>query len=204
MAPRAGVSADQKRVRLLEIFHESKDFYQLKELEKLGPKLKGIVTQSVKDVLQDLVDDNLVQTDKIGSGNFFWSFPAAEAATINGRIDEVKSDIERLTRRGEEIEELLEKERETREPTDERTDALGRLRQLRKDKDNLAREKAELLQCDAAQLDQKKRGTILAKEAAERWTDNVLCVMQYLDSQGQDSSSIRKEFGIGEGWEDVV
>jgi Mnd1 HTH domain len=60
---------------------------QLKELEKLGPKMKGIgdcpfprilsvspyqgnlVTQSVKEVLQSLVDDDLVQTDKIGSSN---------------------------------------------------------------------------------------------------------------------------------------
>lgn len=61
-------------------------FCQLKELEKLGPKLKGIgtspvgleiicsegletVSQSVKDVLQSLVDDGLVQADKIGSSN---------------------------------------------------------------------------------------------------------------------------------------
>jgi len=41
MAPR-GLSAEEKRVKLLEIFHETRDFYQLKELEKLGPKLKGI------------------------------------------------------------------------------------------------------------------------------------------------------------------
>jgi len=41
MAPR-GLSAEEKRVKLLEIFHETKDFYQLKELEKLGPKMKGI------------------------------------------------------------------------------------------------------------------------------------------------------------------
>lgn len=79
---------------------------QLKELEKLGPKMKGIgdysahfhgfyffcfvlflfthtkgvpgssffyfclpVSQTVKEVLQSLVDDSLVQTDKIGSSN---------------------------------------------------------------------------------------------------------------------------------------
>jgi hypothetical protein len=68
---------------------------QLKELEKLGPKMKGIgeiwlffhgivhfffltrvfmflVSQSVKEVLQSLVDDNLVQMDKIGSSNCRW------------------------------------------------------------------------------------------------------------------------------------
>lgn len=39
---------------------------QLKELEKLGPK-KGVITQSVKDVVQSLVDDDLVFKDKIGT-----------------------------------------------------------------------------------------------------------------------------------------
>ncbi len=61
---------------------------KLKELEKMGPKMKGIgayqhlyctlvhkpnprtsVSQSVKEVLQSLVDDGLVQMDKIGSSN---------------------------------------------------------------------------------------------------------------------------------------
>ncbi len=32
--------------------------------------------QSVKEVLQSLVDDNLVDFDKIGSGNFYWALPS--------------------------------------------------------------------------------------------------------------------------------
>lgn len=40
-------------------------FFQLKELEKMGPK-KGVISQSVKDVIQSLVDDDLVAKDKIG------------------------------------------------------------------------------------------------------------------------------------------
>jgi hypothetical protein len=34
---------------------KKKDFWQLKELEKMAPKLKGIVAQSVKEVLESLV-----------------------------------------------------------------------------------------------------------------------------------------------------
>lgn len=40
--------------------------FQLKELEKSGPK-KGVISQSVKDVIQSLVDDDLVFKDKIGT-----------------------------------------------------------------------------------------------------------------------------------------
>lgn len=40
--------------------------FKLKDLEKLGPK-KGVISQSVKDVVQSLVDDDLVFKDKIGT-----------------------------------------------------------------------------------------------------------------------------------------
>jgi hypothetical protein len=35
-----------------------------------------LVFQTIKDVNQSLVDDNLVETDKIGSGAFFWALPS--------------------------------------------------------------------------------------------------------------------------------
>lgn len=45
-----------------------------KELEKIAPTEKGIIANSVKDVLQSLVDDGLVDTDKIGTSVYFWAF----------------------------------------------------------------------------------------------------------------------------------
>lgn len=70
----------------------------LKEIEKFGAK-KGVgkylhdtykyaslslifklricvVLQTIKDVNQSLVDDNLVETDRIGAGAFFWALPS--------------------------------------------------------------------------------------------------------------------------------
>ena len=31
---------------------------------------------SVKDVIKSLVDDDLIISDKIGTGTYFWSFPS--------------------------------------------------------------------------------------------------------------------------------
>lgn len=89
---RKGVSAEEKRSRMLQLFHEKGECFQLKvniyfmlfhlnndvcfkELEKLAPKEKGIIANSVKDVVQKLVEDGLVETDKIGTSVYFWSFP---------------------------------------------------------------------------------------------------------------------------------
>lgn len=54
-----GLSLEQKRERVLEFFHESDSVFQFKEVEKEAIK-RGVAAQSVKDVVQSLVDDNLV------------------------------------------------------------------------------------------------------------------------------------------------
>lgn len=36
-----GVSAEEKRSRMLDLFYEKKDFFLLKELERIAPKEKG-------------------------------------------------------------------------------------------------------------------------------------------------------------------
>ena len=70
-----GLSFEEKRKRMLEIFKEDQSFFHLKDIEKLGTK-KGIIFQSIKEVLDSLVADNLVEVDKIGSSNFYWSLPS--------------------------------------------------------------------------------------------------------------------------------
>ena len=57
------------------MFYDKKEVLNLKEVEKFGAK-KGIVLQSVKDVNQSLIDDNLVCTDRVGIGCFFWALPS--------------------------------------------------------------------------------------------------------------------------------
>lgn len=54
-----GLSLEQKRERVLEFFHETDSVFQFKEVEKEAVK-RGVTAQSVKDVVQSLVDDNLV------------------------------------------------------------------------------------------------------------------------------------------------
>ncbi len=77
------MSIEEKRQRLLELFYETKEFYQLKELERIAPKSKGIVMQSVKEIVQMLVDDGLVQCEKIGTFVCYWAFPSKASQTVS-------------------------------------------------------------------------------------------------------------------------
>lgn len=54
----------------------------MKEIEKLAPKKKNIRAQVIKETVQQLVADNRILTDKIGSTNIFWMFPAESALKV--------------------------------------------------------------------------------------------------------------------------
>ncbi len=70
MSKKRGLSLDDKRNVILSIYHEAKEPMNLKEIEAKASKA-GVVQQTIKDVNQSLVDDDLVNSDKIGSGIFF-------------------------------------------------------------------------------------------------------------------------------------
>uniref|UniRef100_A0A0M3IRY4 Meiotic nuclear division protein 1 homolog n=1 Tax=Ascaris lumbricoides TaxID=6252 RepID=A0A0M3IRY4_ASCLU len=53
----------------------------MKELEKIAPKQKGIVAQSVREITQLLVDEGLVECEKIGTFVCYWAFPSKAALT---------------------------------------------------------------------------------------------------------------------------
>ncbi|KAJ3882160.1 meiotic nuclear division protein 1, partial [Lentinula edodes] len=198
-APR-GLSADEKRVKLLEIFHETKDFYQLKELEKLGPKLKGIVSQSVKEVLQSLVDDGLVQGDKI----VFWSFPSHQGAVIQGRVDNAKEmKISQHTQLLE-IQQSIEREKSTRIESESRTAAIAKLQYMKKELAKLDEELTAYGACDPVKLEETRRAITLGKEAAMRWTENYSALLpHFLHHSMASIEDIRKYLEIDEEYEDI-
>ncbi|KAL1751409.1 Mnd1 family-domain-containing protein [Schizophyllum commune] len=168
-APR-GLSAEEKRVKMLEIFHETKDFFQLKELEKIAPKTKGIVSQSVKEVVQSLVDDGLVQSDKIGSSNFFWSFPSQHGAAIQARLSIAQAKRAEAAQQLKEVRASVEEERASRRETEERRAKLGKLAWLKQHQATLQIELSAYGTCDPIKIEEMKRAVTLAQEAAIRWT----------------------------------
>lgn len=70
-----------------------KEVFTLKQLEKQAPKKKGIVSQSVKEVLQSLVDDSMVDQDKIGTSNFFWSFPSQSLIRRRNKLEALDAEL---------------------------------------------------------------------------------------------------------------
>lgn len=55
----------------------------MKELERIAPKQKGIVSQSVKEITLSLVDDGFVECEKIGTFVCYWAFPSKATVVVS-------------------------------------------------------------------------------------------------------------------------
>ncbi|KZV73308.1 meiotic nuclear division protein 1 [Peniophora sp. CONT] len=200
-----GLSFDEKRIKLVELFHETKDFYQLKELEKLAQKMKGITSNTVKDVVEACEQDNLIRKDKVGSSNFFWSFPSQRGVEVKSRHDKATRELADTERKLAEVRAELEAERAKRPQTDERAAAETRMLAVQKEASALEAEQAAYGACDPVVVEQKQRAVLLTREAAIRWTDNYTTTLQWFRNQNPyvEMEQIREMLGITEEYEDI-
>eukprot|EP00123_Amoebidium_parasiticum_P021294 comp6508_c0_seq1/m.2282 comp6508_c0_seq1/g.2282 ORF comp6508_c0_seq1/g.2282 comp6508_c0_seq1/m.2282 type:complete len:208 (-) comp6508_c0_seq1:79-702(-) len=197
MSKKKGLSFEEKRTRLLEIFHDSKSFYQLKELEKIAPKEKGIISQSVKEVLQSLVDDGLVDTEKVGTSVYFWSFPSKVFRKRTQQVAQLGEQVAGLKKRRTELDKVLAQAAVGKEDSDERSDLLAQLSTEHEEEKRLAAELAAFADCNPEILEKKRKMCKVAIEAANRWTDNIFSIRHWTKSKfGFEEDAFNKHFGI--------
>ncbi|KAI5185419.1 hypothetical protein NEHOM01_0834 [Nematocida homosporus] len=70
------LSMEEKANRLEELLHQYDTFYRMQDLEKLAPQQKGIISTSVKDVIELLVSEGRAKEEKTGGRRLIWSFPS--------------------------------------------------------------------------------------------------------------------------------
>ncbi|CEG67239.1 hypothetical protein RMATCC62417_03700 [Rhizopus microsporus] len=196
--PPKGLSLDEKRKRIQKIFHESGEFYQLKDIEKIGPK-KGVVAQSVKDVLMSLVDDGLVTMDKIGTSNYFWSYPSAALQLDKNKLKDLQASLEKEKAKQQRLQEEIGEAKETREDTDERAELLKELAELKAKNKELMNELQKYKENDPVLFEKKEKAAAIAKEAANRWTESIWEMESYCVKKfNMDRTAFEQNFGIPE------
>lgn len=53
----------------------------------------SLAPMSVKDVLQSLVDDNMVDTERVGTSNYYWAFPSKALNARKHRLEELERQV---------------------------------------------------------------------------------------------------------------
>ncbi|XP_069711832.1 meiotic nuclear division protein 1 homolog isoform X2 [Phaenicophaeus curvirostris] len=199
MSKKKGLSFEEKRARMMEIFFETKDVFQLKDIEKIAPKEKGITSMSVKEILQSLVDDGMVDTDRIGTSNYFWAFPSKALHSRKRKLAELESQFAENSQKKEALQKSIEKSKVGRENTAERAALMEELSAFRQKKEQLKAEIEKYKECDPGVVEEMRQTNKIAKEAANRWTDNIFSIKSWAKRKfGFEESRIDKSFGIPE------
>ncbi|XP_057294858.1 meiotic nuclear division protein 1 homolog isoform X2 [Hydractinia symbiolongicarpus] len=176
-----------------------KTFFQLKELEKIAPKEKGITPMSVKDVLQSLVDDNLVDSERIGTSNYFWSFPSKAVHTKKRKIEVFSEKIDEFKRKKAVSLSRLEEMKKGKENTNEREQISTELEQLQEENKKLSQQLEQYRESDPEVLKEVSNQCQIAFEAANRWTDNLFSLKSWCSKKfNVDTKVMDKQFGIPE------
>eukprot|EP01116_Phalansterium_solitarium_P018535 TRINITY_DN4937_c0_g1_i1.p1 TRINITY_DN4937_c0_g1~~TRINITY_DN4937_c0_g1_i1.p1 ORF type:complete len:208 (+),score=60.68 TRINITY_DN4937_c0_g1_i1:578-1201(+) len=197
MSKKRGLSIDEKRMRMLELFRETKSVFTLKELEKVAAKEKGIVSQTVKDILQSLVDDNMVKQDKVGTGNYFWLFPSDEMNLRNVKQGQLEQELATFKRRRTELDSEHKQAMLGREDSEERQAKLARLASLEADNAQLKAQLQALAESNPETIKAMQHDAKVALEAANRWTDNIFSLKSWIMNQSAISSeNFDAHFGL--------
>ncbi|KAF9962028.1 hypothetical protein BGZ72_000095 [Mortierella alpina] len=156
-----------------------------------------IVQQSVKDVLQSLVDDGLVTVEKIGTSNYYWSFPSAVQQSKQAKLESLREELQRLESANAELEATVKNASGGREDSDHRRELMAQLMEAEAMDTDLQKELKQYSDSDPTLLEAQKKYSEVAKEAVNRWTENIFTFQSYCVSNFNiDRHEFNLNFGI--------
>lgn len=142
----------------------------------------------VKEYIQALADENKLRVEKIGSGNWYWSFGSDEKHERDRQLVRVKTEVEKARKSCTDAEAALAAEttRRQQEVDDagrdhERETLLGRKADLEAE---VNRHRSAAAQSDDSVsrkgVQQLRRELAGHQQQALQWTDNIYVLEEYL------------------------
>ncbi|EPT28053.1 Mnd1 family protein [Toxoplasma gondii ME49] len=190
-------TAEDRLRKFHEAVLESQSFFGSKELEKMAEKA-GYRAMQAKDAIKELLDENMVKTDKIGSSSVFWELKSE--ATAQRLLT-----LEKLMKQKTNLESALNSLRKTFADTksvspEEVLRAEKILRQL----SELKRQVSEAVANDPEKIQTMIQENAYARDALVRWTDNICCLRQFMkQSFGVSADEVDRRCGIPPDLEDM-
>jgi len=197
------LSREDKKEIILKFLQEKKEPFQLPELEKSASKL-GVVLQTVKEIVVELCSEYLVENDKIGVSQFYWSFPSA----ATNRLKVTKAGLEASIADSKKSVALLKDEHTllelNRQPTEARIQQLAELAEEKKRVDRLNEELQVYAENDPMVLEALESDVQVGFEAANRWTENILQMRKWaMEKFNLEKKEFNLNFGLPDDFDDI-
>ena len=154
----------------------------------------------VKEHIQALTDENLIRVEKIGSGNWYWSFPSEVQLRKEEALNKAQEErnkifaaLEELQRKVEEASAEQENENET--PVESgygRKSLTLRQAALQKELEALRTELSSYSENDPVEIGNRRMTVLRNKEDTERWTDQIVTMESWVKAH---ASGEKEQFG---------
>lgn len=190
MAPKKTVSHEEKLELLRSWFQSTHDFYTLKEIEQKASKECKIPGMQVKELVSNLVDEGMIQQEKSGTTNLYWSFPYTNTKNRINKVKHLEHNLETKRKLREQLQRELEIIRIERsaDVCPERENQLRDLEILRVEIYQLTEQNKQLQQYQRLEK---------LKEGIEFLSDLIETMLTWLSEQsGLQKSELKKEMGI--------
>jgi hypothetical protein len=197
MASKRGLSVEEKKKRMLDFFFEKQDFFQLKDIEKLCSTEKGITLNTIKDILQSLVDDGLVDSEKIGTSIYYWSFPSKALKKRQEQIEKIKQGLVREGSKNEMLKEKFDQYQNSQDDEETRKQLESKYQNLMIESQNYLKQLESLKENDPQQYFKIKENVSICIKACNRWTENIFTLKSWLKNKYRfQEEAIDRQFEI--------
>ncbi|KAF2720303.1 meiotic nuclear division protein 1 [Polychaeton citri CBS 116435] len=192
-----------KLTSIVQWLQRTRTAWNIKDLEKQLPSVASINGMQVKDYLQSLSDDSRINVEKIGSGNWYWSFASEALKTHHRALDDAKAAYEKQADVNETLQRQLDQARAAREGNEEGNDVStsGETRMgleaekaaLEAEVTKLRKEVAAYGDNDPTELERKREQVTSLRQQAEVATDDVYSIEGYLTGVlGMDAEGMKE------------
>lgn len=199
MAKKKGLSMDEKKKRMANIFAKTMEVYHYTEVEAFSLKA-GISFGSIKEVLENVIADFLVTTEKIGTSKYYWSFASEKLRNIENQLylQEKKNNEEQ--KKIDELEKKIQKEENQREENEERDFLIEKHNRLQIKHEKLFEELNSLEKYGSGVFTKLIEEEILFKSEINHNIDIIFETTNWVkDKQpGMDNKTINKLFDLPE------
>ncbi|KAG7664598.1 MND1 [[Candida] subhashii] len=190
-----GISQEEKQHKLLQWFQSSHDFYTLKEIEQKASKQCKIPPMQIKDLVMALVNDGLVEQEKSGITNLYWSFEYSKLKNCSDNFQRLQEE------HGVKEMELMDLKQELAAAINNRNTMTNR--QLMLDQ---AQQLQSRIQCLEEKVMFAKQTEMVGtlKSSIEFYTETLETALGYFSYlTGMPQSVLKQELGLPSDFDDI-
>lgn len=167
----------------------------------------------VKDYIQSLQDDNKICVEKIGSGNWYWSFASEEKRIKESQLEKAMEEQANVVATLQELQKKVKVASSAREDDDDmlmgegedRSSLTLRHNTLTQEVDALEKELASYSQNDPVEVEKKRERVATLKLQTDKWTDQILSIEDWVKQNlvnDKDTMVMVKRHWYGEDYDE--